>query len=411
MYIVLYNVEVMLSIPLTTLEFCIMKFKIYPVNAAVSVVLGLTTLQSHAQFASGEYEVYGRLNLAAYNIGGYNAGQPTLNKISSVGSRIGFTHEKDLGDGLSSTFKIEGGVTANSGTGDIGSRETSVGLKSSNWGWLRAGYMLTPLDDLHSIAGPGYLTSVTNDNFSGFWANGYSNMFSNGGTAGCSQVAGNTSNNTFGFDNRYGNSARYDSPKINGFTAAGHISLSGIQGTDGCSPYAWSSKLQYENGALKGALAYNIHHDLRGAGLNDDILMLAVGYQINSQYNIGSYLQQVKYANPGKKDLTQSGFGIRGRAFYGPSTFELGWYHAGEGQGNQTPTFSGISVGSNTSADIYLLGYRRQLSKGVELWSQIALLQNGSSASYDLGGGGVAGTAATLGAAPRTIAVGMKYDF
>lgn len=374
--------------------------------------LALSAGPSHSQFASGQYEFYGRMNVTAYNISNYNdSTNPALTKVNSVGSRIGFRFDKAFNEDLSGTFRVEGGVTADGGTADVASREASVGLKSKQLGWLRAGFMLTPLDDLHNIAGPGYLTSVTNDNFSGFWANGYSNMFSSGGTTGCSQVAGTGANNTFGFDNRYGNSVRYDSPTIAGLSAAAHISLGETKKSDGCTPYALSTKVQYESGPIRAAIAYNNHHNLRGANLNDNIIMLAAGYQFGKDYNLGAYLQKVTYANPGKNALTQTGFAVRGRAFFGLSTLELGWYHAGEGKGDQTSTFSGLAVGSKTSANIYLVGYRYQIDKAMELWSQVAVLKNGSAASYDLGGGGASGTAATLGASPRTVAIGIKYDF
>lgn len=380
------------------------------VRLCAPTLLALLSGPTWAQFGSGNYEVYGRVNLTAYNISGYNDGQPTLNKVNSVGSRLGFRFEKPFNERFSGTFRIEGGVTADGGTGDIASREVSVGLKGP-WGAARGGFMLTPLDDLHSYAGPGYLTSVTNDNFSGFWANGYANMFSNGGASGCAQVAGNGSNNSFGFDNRYGNSLRYDSPDVRGFSAATHLALGESKRADGCSPYAWSSKLQYAKGPLKAAIAYNRHRHIRGAGLNDSIVMLAANYQPSAMFNLGAYWQTVRYANPGLRDLRQDGFGVRARALVDASTFELGWYRAGKGRGDQTPTFSGISVGDRTQADLYVLGYRYAIDKSMDLWAQFAVLKNGSRSSYDLGGGGVAGTPATLGASPRTAAVGIKFDF
>jgi predicted porin len=378
--------------------------KLLPIYA-----MGICTCAG-AQNHADSYQIYGRANVTAYNISGYKGGQGAVSKLGSVGSRIGFRGEETITPEVRATFRIEGGVSMDTGTGDIASREASVGLRGK-WGAVRLGYMLTPLDDLHSIAGPGYLTSVTNDNFSGFWANGYSNMFSNGGTVGCTQVAGNTNNNTFGFDNRYGNSIRYDSPVLRGFSAATHLALGELNKADGCKPYALSNKVQYEAAGLRAALAYNVHHELRGAGIDDSILMLALGYQVSPNYHIAGYWQKLRYNNPGAAALTQDGFGLRGRAFFGASTFEAGWYRAGRGKGNQTTTFSGISVGENTSANLYIFGYRYSLSKTTELWSQLAVLKNGSASSYDIGGGGPAGTAATLGASPRTIAVGIKKDF
>lgn len=340
----------------------------------------------------------------------YQDGRGTKSKLDSVGSRIGFRGEERISPDLRATFKLEGGVSLDTGAvTSLVSREASVGLKGQ-WGAIRLGFMFAPLDDLHAIAGPGYLTSVTNDNVSGFWANGYSNMFGIGGTTGCTQVAGNANNNTFGFDNRYGNSIRYDSPVLGGFSAATHLALGELRQADGCKPYAVSNKVQYEADGLRAAIAYNVHHELRGTGINDSILMLALGYQVSPRYHVGGYWQKLKYANPGAAALTQTGFGLRGRAFFGASTFELGWYHAGRGKGQQTSTFSGIAVGDKTRANIYLIGYRYSLSKTTELWSQIAILKNGAAASYDLGGG-PSGTPGALGASPRTFAVGIKKDF
>jgi predicted porin len=240
-------------------------------------------------------------------------------------------------------------------------------------------------------------------------------MFAAGGTSGCAQkaqTAANGNSNSFGFDNRYGNSIRYDSPDFSGWTAATHLSLGESKGTDGCTPYAVSTKVQYAKGPLKAGVAYNVHHELRGEGLSDNYLLLAANYQVSQAINVGAYWQRLRYANPGLLDLKQDGFGLRGRYLLGQSTFELGWYHAGAGKGDQTPAFSGLSVGPDTKSNLYLFAYRYAIDKAMDLWAQVAQLKNGANAAYDITGGSIgAGTASTLGASPRTLSIGIKYDF
>ncbi|HYD81258.1 MAG TPA: porin [Paucimonas sp.] len=360
--------------------------------------------------AQSDVTIYGRINVGIVNYSGYGAGGTSVTKENNLSSRIGFKGRESLGGGLHAIYQIETGFSANTGDGTIASREASVGLQG-DFGKLRLGYMLTPLDDLHGIAQPGYGSNFLNDNLNGFWANGYSNMFS-GGTAGntaCVQVAGTSSNtNSFGFDNRYGNSIRYDSPSMNGMNLATHVALGGVSS---CKAYAWSSKLQYNAKGLNAALAYNLHRNVRGIDLNDSIVMLAAGYQINPAFYVGGYYQSVTYDNPGKRQLKQNGFGLVGRHFSGPNTFELGWYRGGAGKGDQTTAFSGIFVGDGTQANMYVLGYRYSLSKRTDLWSQYALMRNGDQAGYDLGGAGKAGAAGTIGQSLRGLGFGIKHDF
>lgn len=375
-----------------------------------AVIAAVGAMDAQAQ---SDVTVYGRLNIGVVNYSGYGVGGPAVTKENSFSSRIGFKGREDLGGDLQALFVIETGFSADTGDGTIGSRETSVGLQG-NFGKLRLGFMLTPLDDFHGIAGPGYTTSVTNDNLNGFWANGYSNMFTGGtvGTTACVQVAGTAGNpNSFSFDNRYGNSIRYDSPSFGGLVVATQLALGELKGANDCNAYAWSSKLQYTAHGVNAGLAYNLHRNLRGADLNDSIVMLAASYQIGTAAYVAGYYQTMRYDNPGLNQLKQDGFGLLGRRFFGPSTLELAWYRGGAGRGDQTPVFSGIFTGDDTQANLYIIGYRYALSKRTELWSQYAQLRNGRNSGYDLGGSGKAGAPGTIGESPRAIAIGIKHDF
>ena len=376
-----------------------------------AVILGaVCAIDAQAQ---SDITVYGRLNIGVVNYSGYGIGGPAVTKVNNLSSRLGFKGREALGDDLQALFVLETGFSADTGQGTIASREASVGLQG-NFGKLRLGFMLTPFDDFHSVAGPGYVSNVTNENLNGFWGNGYSNMFTGGdvGTTPCVQTAGTSgSTSSFGFDNRYGNSIRYDSPSFRGLVVATHLSLGELNGPNNCNAYAWSSKLQYTAYGVNAGLAYNLHRNLRGPDLDDSIVLLAASYKFGTVAYVAGYYQTIRYDNPGRNQLRQDGFGLLARRFYGASTFELGWYHGGAGRGDQTPVFSGIFTGDDTQANLYIIGYRYALSKRTELWTQLAQLRNGRNSGYDLGGSGPAGGPGTIGEAPRAIAVGIKHDF
>ena len=376
--------------------------------STLGLIVGLCAQTACAQDNSG-ITIYGRMNVGTAWYG--KAAQPPVTRLLSLSSRLGIKGSENLGNGLNAIFTIETGLSADTGDATLGSRETSVGL-SGKFGKIRLGYMLNPLDDLHPIAGPGYVTSVTNDNLNGFWANGYSNLFVGGsaGSTACNQVAGpNGNTNSFAFDNRVGNSIRYDSPSYSGWRIATQLALGEVST---CHALVSSNKLQYLDAKLNVALGYQVHKNVRGTDLQDHIWMLAAGYQITPDHYLAGWLQTLKYANPGRENLKQDAFGLLWRSKLNPSnSLELAWYHAGAGRGAQTPVFSGIFVGADTKADILIIGARHILSKRSELWLQLAQLRNSGKSGYDLGGAGRAGAAGSIGAKPKAFALGIKHDF
>lgn len=65
-------------------------------------------------------------------------------RVSSNSSGIGFRGSEQLGQGLHGIFQIEGGISPDTGSGALNTRDTFVGLQG-RWGTLRAGLMTTPL--------------------------------------------------------------------------------------------------------------------------------------------------------------------------------------------------------------------------------------------------------------------------
>ena len=92
-------------------------------------------------------------------------------------------------------------VNGDTNGGNLGGRETFVGLQGS-WGKFTVGRFLMPQDDLHPIFGnaPTLTTSILST--AALWAQGPLNKGQGG------------------FDARTGNSLRYDTANLSGFTAA-----------------------------------------------------------------------------------------------------------------------------------------------------------------------------------------------
>src|SRR5712691_7102012 len=128
-----------------------------------------------------------------------NSSNPTVNRLSSNSSRLGVRGTESLGGGLNAIFQIESSINGDTNAGNLGGRETFVGLQGS-WGKFTVGRFLMPQDDLHPIFGnaPTLTTSILST--AALWAQGP-----------LSKVQGE-------FDARLGNSIRYETPPLGGFS-------------------------------------------------------------------------------------------------------------------------------------------------------------------------------------------------
>src|SRR5206468_6471993 len=180
-------------------------------------VAGAFALPVAAQAQTANVTLYGRLNIDLEFINGRTcdaavfpipAGQcagvtknPTVNRVSSNSSRFGVRGTESLGGGLNAIFQIESSINGDTNAGNLGGRETFVGLQGS-WGKATVGRFLMPEDDLHPIFGnaPTLTTSILST--AALWAQG------------------NLNKGQGGFDARTGNSIRYDTANLSGFTGA-----------------------------------------------------------------------------------------------------------------------------------------------------------------------------------------------
>ena len=172
---------------------------------------------------------------------------PNVTRLSSNSSRFGLRGTEALGGGLNAIWQIESSVSGDAGGGTIAGRDTFLGLQGS-WGTVRFGNFLAPYDDVHPVFGDTgtYLTSIAAQ--AAIWAN-------NGGYT----------KGTGSFDDRLGNSLRYDSPNIAGFTGSIQVALfdDAGRGRVHATSTVWSTAGQYKNGPFTGIVGFEYNNDVR----------------------------------------------------------------------------------------------------------------------------------------------------
>ena len=328
-------------------------------------VAGLLAAPLAAQAQTANVTLYGRLNLTMEAVKG-NAVDPnlpatagpvnrTVYRVSSNSSRLGVRGSEALGGGLSAIFQIESNVSADTGGGLLGTRETFVGLQGS-WGTVKIGNFLAPYDDIHPIFGnvPTLTTSILST--ASLWAQG-SQGFANGG-----------------FDARLGNSIRYDSPRISGFVGSIQIatmdSSTGQGGVVVGTPamekrhaYIMSTGGFYANGPFQAGIAYEAHNKVRGPSLDDQAFSVAANWNFGV-IKVGGVYERLDYDTP-TGNLKRDFWGISGTVPVGPGELFMHWGQAQDGKGGAAngTTVGQLTKGNDTGADNYSISYTYALSK------------------------------------------------
>ena len=314
-------------------------------------------------------------------------------RVSSNSSRFGVRGTESLGGGLNAIFQIESSINGDTNAGNLGGRETFVGLQGS-WGKATVGRFLMPQDDLHAIFGnaPTLLTSILST--ADLWAQG--------------TLTGGQG----GFDAREGNSLRYDSPNINGLTGAlqyaardssGNPDGADATGTGGNFTGAGDNgnhtqemrhafkiggNLIYANGPINLGASFEHNQKLRDPGSNDDDFTLTGAYDFGPA-RIGLVYEYTKYelnTLTGTKvgDLKRNFWGVSGTIPVGGGKVYLFWGHAGNGTGD-APDGSfvgGLVKGTDTKSDQYEATYSYSLSPRTLLYTGYVKLNNAANARY-----------------------------
>ncbi len=376
-------------------------------------IAGVLAAPLAAQAQTANVTLYGRLNLTAEVVSGQQTDGSKGNyfQVSTNSSRLGVRGTESLGGGLNAIFQIESNVSADTGGGLLGTRETFAGLQGG-WGTVKLGNFLAPNDDLHPIFGnvPTLTTSLLST--ASVWAQG-----------GLSKSGG-------GFDARLGNSVRYDSPRISGFTFSTQVSqLDASAGQGGVTygsvdtqrrhAYVWGTNGIYNNGPMQFGVAYEANNAVRGPGLDDYDLSAAGSYNFGA-FRLGGVWERIKYEVP-SGDVHRDYFGLSGTFNLGPGQIYAYVAKAFDGKGSACDinelgctraagAVGGVAKGDHTSANEWELSYTYPLSKRTLTYVGYHYIDNDSNAGYNFNINAVQGVTAA-GFKPKGFVVGLVHFF
>ena len=256
---------------------------------ALTILLATLATGSALAQSSNSVELYGVADAyvgshSVYQYTGYDAvsgkfiasktGQAVVESGGLTPSRIGIRVREGLGNGLNAIAVWEEGVLLDSGAKDTGENLSFVGLQSDSWGSLSLGRHATSYDDTFAAMNAQGKSSFGAANGLPISAAGMTQIAAfrlcqtQGACAGDAGVLADTlgviNGNGYagrtgafvGYNNRFDNSIRYDSPDFNGFSGSFTVGLG--ENKNGVSKATVNSSfsLSYANGPLSLAVAH-----------------------------------------------------------------------------------------------------------------------------------------------------------
>ena len=377
----------------------------------VTLALGCATWLPgivHAQIAN--VTLYGNLNLDLELIRGQqpDGTNPNVTRLSSNSSRIGVRGSEYLGGGQVAIFQIESAIqgdTGNSSSSGLASRETFVGLQG-DWGTFKAGKFLTPYDDILPIFGnaPTLTTSILST--AAVWAQGP------------------LSKSLGGFDARLGNSLRYETPPLGGFSAELQYSTRDASGNPSGDNGDHLSEMRHANvvgigafyskGPIDLGIAYEHNYQVRTAGQNDRALSVAAAYDVGSLFDnpglrIGGVYERLNYGTLAGS-LTRDFWAASVSVPVGGGSIYAFWGRAGNG-GGSAPDGTGVGFltkGPDTGCTQWEISYSYALSLRTLLYAGYVQLDNGANANYTFN---INEYSTATGARPSGMVLGIVHFF
>jgi len=361
---------------------------------------------ARAQFVN--VSLYGNLNMDVELVkGGQGDGSnPSVVRVSSNSSRFGLRGHEYLGHGQVAIFQLESSVLGDTGGSALASRETWVGLQG-DWGTMKLGNFLTPYDDIHTIFGnsPTLTTSILST--AALWAQGA------------------LSKSEGGFDARLGNSIRYETPPLEGFSAALQFATRDTSGDpnggdngDRLSELRHANVISggvfYNKGPFDLGIAYERNYRIRPTGPSDDALSITGGYDFgtvasNVGLRIAGVYEHLRYDTP-TGSLTRDFYGLSGTVAVGDGNFYAFWGKAADGKGSAIDgtTIGALVKGADSSSQQWELSYSYSLSLRTMLYAGWVKIDNRPNAAYSFN---INPYPIAPGAKPSGIALGIAHFF
>jgi predicted porin len=379
----------------------------------ITILAGTASLQQVAEAQIANVRLYGTLNLDFELVSGkqVDGTNPTINRLSSNSSRLGLRGSEYLGRGQVVIFQIESSIQADTSGGTLAGRETFLGLQG-DWGTVKLGKFLTPYDDILPIFGnaPTLTTSLLST--AALWAQGP-----------LSKVQG-------GFDARLGNSIRYETPLLGGFTAELQYSMRDSSGdADSANNGDHSSESRhasvvsigafYSKGPIDFGVAYERNNKIRAEVFDDDAFSIAGAYDFGVAFHgfaprVAVVYERLRYdtiTNELRRaDLKRDFWGISATVPAGGGSIYAFWGRAGNGKGSAVDgtAVGGLTKGADSASRQWELSYSYPLSLRTLLYAGYVRLDNHANATYTFN---INDYIAAPGAKLKGLVFGMAHFF
>ena len=375
---------------------------------AMLLLVGGVVLSPLAQAQFVNVSLYGNLNLDVELLNGTQSdgSTPSIVRVSSNSSRFGLRGHEYLGRGQVAIFQLESTILGDTGGSALATRETYVGLQG-DWGTMKLGNFLTPYDDILTIFGntPTVTTSILST--AALWAQGA------------------LSKSEGGFDARLGNSIRYETPPLQGFSAALQFAARDTSGDpnggdngDRLSELRHANVISggafYNKGPLDLGIAYERNYRIRPTGPTDNALSITAGYDFGTiassvGVRVAGVYERLRYDTP-SGDLTRDFYGLSGTLTVGDGNFYAFWGKAADGKGSAIDgtTIGALVKGPETSSQQWELSYSYSLSLRTMLYAGWVKIDNRANAAYTFN---INPYPVAPGARPSGIVLGIAHFF
>ncbi|HQR53913.1 MAG TPA: porin [Burkholderiales bacterium] len=368
---------------------------------------------------------------------------PNQAGLSSNSSNIGFRGSEDLGGGLKGIFQIESLINLDTGGGNLGGRNSNVGL-ASNWGTAFYGQWDTPYKFITLKADPFFATSAPSFN-SVIGAPGFNVLSTTVNSPTLTGASLTTLAQDAAFDRRQGNSVQYWSPDFAGFSgrlmySAGertqNYALSGVTtGTTRAgqlNPWMWGASLQYDNGPIYAAASYEQHQDYFGTRVMTGTTTLGssskdwggkvvIGAQNLWGFSLYGVFERLSYSTDGLeftntansglvRDWKRNAYGFMGTYGFGNFTLRAGWMTANDA--SCTSVGPQICNADGTGTNQYSIGGSYNFSKRTLAYLFYTLQDNGDISRYRMGTNtGPVQSNVPVGGQAQAYGLGIRHTF
>lgn len=334
----------------------------------LALAIAAALVPAAAMADSGNVKISGTMHMSFDSL---DNGTQRNNNVSSNSSKIVFSGNEDLGNGLKAVWEATSYIRLDNSSSTMGNGNTYAGL-AGNFGTALLGKHDTPM----KLAGRAV------DLF-GDQIGDSRNMISSGGIG----------------DLRPQNVVAYISPTVGGFHGAiAHVTNVSDGATTDADTKAWSLLGMYNSGPVMAGLAYE-KHNVAGTSADPKQYRLVGGYNFGDVKLVGSYQKASDLGAVAGADRKVWGLGAAYKM--GATTIKGQYYKAND-----------LSNTSNTNAKMFALGADYSLSKRTTAYAAYAKTDNSSAAAFNAFGGGHGDTpAVAVGQDPKGFSIGMKHTF